>query len=497
MIESRCRAQRCAGRPAGLAGAVFAGAVLVGACAPEVDTEESDLPWQAVQEYLDSDAAWHAKQTEIGSAEEKARWREEAGPHPDIAEAVSAARAIVASSGHQQTVAAAEFLIEHPPGLSRTAAEDIALGVDTLAARVGADWSVVRDYLDQREAWSQRSREIEDADVSDQERQARLEELGETPKILRALAAATAIAEAGHSHHKSLDAAEFLIDETSSVPGADHHVYRGATALAKHFPDYEKWPQLLMSLDYAQSGPSEHVARFFEEMATAAEDAVVRATARYFAAAGLIRSANDFSAPAEDRAGKRRQALALAAGLSAGVEDEEFVQPQGRDEGGSERFVTLAQAEADLIHRLRFTTVGGKLPEVTGKRLDGIDESLSAYAGKVVLIDFWATWCGPCVRALPKLRELHAELPPARFALLSISVDEELETVTQFQRDESMPWSNWHVGVDSDLARSWEVCTFPTYLLIDEQGVLLARTNHLSDPFKALIESAARGDVES
>ena len=56
-----------------------------------------------------------------------------------------------------------------------------------------------------------------------------------------------------------------------------------------------------------------------------------------------------------------------------------------------------------------------------------------------MLINFWATWCVPCVEILPELSELVAELPAERFALLGVSADEELETVTAFREREPMP----------------------------------------------------------
>ena len=90
---------------------------------------------------------------------------------------------------------------------------------------------------------------------------------------------------------------------------------------------------------------------------------------------------------------------------------------------------------------------------------------LSAYRGRVLLLDFWATWCVPCIDALPELRQLVADLPADRFALLAISVDEDLTTVTEFMTDEPMPWENWHVGVSSELERMLDVRGFPTYLL--------------------------------
>lgn len=75
--------------------------------------------------------------------------------------------------------------------------------------------------------------------------------------------------------------------------------------------------------------------------------------------------------------------------------------------------------------------MGSTVTDMIGHQLDGTEDSLSAYRGRVVLIDFWATWCKPCVDALPELRELAAELPADRFTLLAISVDFDRETVIE------------------------------------------------------------------
>lgn len=150
---------------------------------------------------------------------------------------------------------------------------------------------------------------------------------------------------------------------------------------------------------------------------------------------------------------------------------------------GTKRSQPPAAAEFRSIRR-------GRLPDVAGTRLDGVEERLSDYRGRIVLLDFWATWCGPCVAALPKLRELVAGLPADRFALVGISGDEELETVTRFIEDEPMPWTNWHVGEGSDLERLLRIRGYPTYVLADENGKILTRTGSLSHPFISLIEKA-------
>ena len=160
---------------------------------------------------------------------------------------------------------------------------------------------------------------------------------------------------------------------------------------------------MLMQMDarrrYAPNGESSApgIDRFFEEMVSGAESPALRATARYYAAAGLMRSANGRMLGEEGRAGRRQRALDAAIGLSAGVEDERFggAGARGssapRDPFGSSAPRTFAEAEADLIRTIRHATVGGTASDMTGRRLDGAEDSLSAYRGRVVLIDFWAT----------------------------------------------------------------------------------------------------------
>ena len=162
----------------------------------------------------------------------------------------------------------------------------------------------------------------------------------------------------------------------------------------------------------------------------------------------------------------------------------------GRIPDGTPVPETLAKAEADLLRSLNHGTAGATLPEVMGTRLDGVEERLSDYRGRIVLIDFWATWCKPCVAALPQLRELVGKLPPDRFAIVAISVDEKLGTVTRFIEDEPMPWTNWHAGKGSDFGRLLRIRDFPTYLLVDEHGKILARLPSLIPTVTSLIEKA-------
>lgn len=354
-------------------------------------------------------------------------------------------------------------------------------------ADVGPDWSIVQAYLDGKAGTSE---SVQDPAAND-------EAPSEPPDINHAAAAARAIVDQDGAHERTVEAAEFLVNLLGHHPpvimedDTDENVVAGARALAAHAADFDDWPQALSQMNtfkrFRPDGTSSRpeTDAFLEEMA-AAGSPLLRAAARYYLAAALVQAANVAEASPESREASRTRAEELAVGLSAGLEDEVFA---GSTANGS--IETYAEAEAFLLRTIRHATIGGTLPDLTGVLLDGAEERLSEYRGRVLLIDFWATWCKPCVEALPKLRELAVDSPEDRFALLSISVDKELETVTDFHADEPMPWANWHDPND-DVADSLAVSSYPTYILADEHGEILARNNALDEKFLSMLEEAVQ-----
>ena len=367
-------------------------------------------------------------------------------------------------------------------------------------AEAGADWATVQEYLDWHRALLERARNDAMGEEADGEAEASEEEPLERIPIQPAVAAARAIVDQDGAHEKTIQAAEFLMELAryerfaGLTPANEEHMYAGAKALLAHAPEYWGWPRLLRGLDasrrFTVDGKSSRpkVDELLEDLASSDENPSLRAAARYYVAAGIMRSVNGIRVSAEDRQVRRNLALEAATGLSSGVEEERF---RGSFPG-AESTQTYADVEAALIRRIRHSTVGGTLPDVTSVRLDGVEESLADYRGRVVLLDFWATWCPPCIAALPKLRELVAETPEDRFVLLSISVDTELETVTEFQKERPMPWANWFDGSprESEVVRALDVRGFPTYILVNEDGEILATTNFLNLEFMALLREA-------
>jgi thiol-disulfide isomerase/thioredoxin len=88
------------------------------------------------------------------------------------------------------------------------------------------------------------------------------------------------------------------------------------------------------------------------------------------------------------------------------------------------------------------------------------------------VLDVWATWCGPCRAMIPHEREMVGRLKGKPFALVSISCDEEKDTLTDFLDNEEMPWTHWWDGKDGPLGKALAIRFYPTIYVIDAKGVI-------------------------
>jgi thiol-disulfide isomerase/thioredoxin len=110
--------------------------------------------------------------------------------------------------------------------------------------------------------------------------------------------------------------------------------------------------------------------------------------------------------------------------------------------------------------------------------LDGRQVSLDSLAGKVVLIDFWATWCGPCREALPHIREIAQKFSGEPLVVMSISLDKDDAKWKDFVGKNGMTWLQYRDG-GGDIARLFRVESIPHTFTIDADGVL--QDEHIGD----------------
>ena len=123
------------------------------------------------------------------------------------------------------------------------------------------------------------------------------------------------------------------------------------------------------------------------------------------------------------------------------------------------------------------STPGSRVPELVGMTPDSGSYKLSNLRGKVVLIDFWASWCAPCRRENPNVRALYAKYKDKGFEVLGVSLDRDMNAWKKAIADDQLPWN--HIsdlkGWQSAHAAAYSVSSIPQTLLIDKEGKLIVR----------------------
>lgn len=133
---------------------------------------------------------------------------------------------------------------------------------------------------------------------------------------------------------------------------------------------------------------------------------------------------------------------------------------------------TLGEMAKGSLFELRNLQVGMPAPAAESKNLKGDAVKLSDLKGKVVVLDIWATWCGPCRAMIPHERELVEKMKEKPFAFISVSADDAKEDLEKFIKDEPMPWTHWWDGSEAKLLKDWNIRFFPTIYVIDAKGVI-------------------------
>src|SRR5262249_6662323 len=120
--------------------------------------------------------------------------------------------------------------------------------------------------------------------------------------------------------------------------------------------------------------------------------------------------------------------------------------------------------------------LGMPAPEIEGEDIDGVPFKLSDYHGKVVLLDFWATWCKPCRDLIPHERKLVQRYKNRPFALLGVNNDADRAKLQKAVVQLEVNWRSWFDRggplIPGDIAKAWVIEGWPTIYLIDDRGVV-------------------------
>ena len=135
---------------------------------------------------------------------------------------------------------------------------------------------------------------------------------------------------------------------------------------------------------------------------------------------------------------------------------------------------TLSEVAAAYLDEMHHLTQGQAAPEIDGKDLYGRPMKLSDFRGKVVVLVFWGSWCGPCMREVPHERQLLEKYRGKPFAILGVNCREKAEVAKKTVEREKMTWPQWSDGEEDGgpIVGTYHIRDFPTLFVIDAKGVI-------------------------
>lgn len=152
----------------------------------------------------------------------------------------------------------------------------------------------------------------------------------------------------------------------------------------------------------------------------------------------------------------------------------------------------IAEQIRTYLNKVKKIDVGSKMTDFTGTTLTGISFDSKNLRGKYVLLDFWGSWCGPCRKSNPHLKELYAAYKDKGFEIVGVgdemtsNVEAAKKRLAKAVKEDGIPWvqilNNGRVGKNANLVEAYNVKGFPTKYLIDKNGVIIWKGSGMDSP---------------
>ncbi|MFO0788545.1 MAG: TlpA disulfide reductase family protein [Pirellulales bacterium] len=145
--------------------------------------------------------------------------------------------------------------------------------------------------------------------------------------------------------------------------------------------------------------------------------------------------------------------------------------PNSLSKPGFRDMKTLADKAKKSLHALEHLRVGAEAPDIVGTHLDGRPLKLAEFRGRVVVLSFWFTGCGPCMALISEERKLIEKFKDRPFSLIGICGDEDREQANKTAAEEKITWPCWFDGsTNGPIHRDYNITSWPRLYLLDQNG---------------------------
>jgi peroxiredoxin len=162
----------------------------------------------------------------------------------------------------------------------------------------------------------------------------------------------------------------------------------------------------------------------------------------------------------------------------------------------NEKMLAMAKSNLEDMNVIKQLAVGGDPISFNVKDLEGKPLSIDKFKGKVVLLDFWATWCRPCIAEMPNVKRIYKQYQKEGFEIIGISLDHSKAPLESYIKKNDIDWPQYYDGAawNNEIAKKYKVRSIPATYLLDRKGKIRyksVRGSQLARAVEELIKESA------